>query len=165
MKYVPYLQTGNWHDQWSMSILWLFLWPWPSVNFRLWPYSDVIFPMINICNMFSGIHCLQVNVSYVILDVCITMNLLLVFVVAAIWQWLWPPLTLTFDLIITDFYFTIILKVTCLIPFNLIPYVPCFWCLQNNKFITCIHGGGQSAIWQWPWPPLTLNFGLIITDS
>ena len=74
MKYVSYLHTGNWHDQWSISILWLFLWPWPSVNFRLWPYSDVIFPMINICNMFSGIHCLQVNVNYVILSWCLHNN-------------------------------------------------------------------------------------------
>ena len=95
-------------------------------NLGLWPYYGIIYYMIYI--MYPVINFLQVHMQHAILSWCLQKQWICYLNSwwRPFWKWPWPPITLTFDLIITDSYFATFLWVICLIPFNLMPNMLCF---------------------------------------
>ena len=68
------------------------------------------------------------------------------------WKSIWPCITLTFDLIISDLYFSTFSHVLYLIPLRLIPNMPCltyvFWLTPIR--LSGGHIGNQFDL-VWPW--------------
>ena len=81
------------------------------------------------------------------------------------WKSIWCCMILTFNLIISDIYFTTSIYTLCFIPLHLIPNMPCFIgamfdvCFQIDPNLT-----DWRPSWKWFWPFMTLIFDRIISN-
>ena len=134
-KFPPYNSYKTWTTHTDRKLEWSMI----TVNFNvilltltlcnlgLWPYYDIILPLLYIyyelsCEFFSILGALCCFLSMF----AKSMNILPKFIWRLFCKWPWPPITLTFAIIIKDSYFAAFFWVTCLIPFTLRPNMPCF---------------------------------------